>query len=115
MMSFRAISWLKGAQRDFEEFPAVVRIDAETALTLAARGGKADSAKPFKGVDGGVFEIALKHRGNAYRIIYAVQIRNRRQESKRRKLMSIESERALSGLRKNLQRTEHPEWRVVHE
>jgi phage-related protein len=74
MMSFRAISWLKGAQRDFEEFPAVVRIDAETALTLAARGGKADSAKPFKGVDGGVFEIALKHRGNAYRIIYAVQI-----------------------------------------
>jgi phage-related protein len=51
-----------------------VRIDAGTALTIAARGGKADTAKPFKGVDGGVFEIALKHRGNAYRIIYAVQI-----------------------------------------
>jgi phage-related protein len=25
-------------------------------------------------VDGGVFEIALRHRGDAYRVIYAVQI-----------------------------------------
>jgi phage-related protein len=44
------------------------------ALTIAAEGGKADIAKPFKGVDGGVFEIALKHRGEAYRVIYAVQL-----------------------------------------
>lgn len=44
------------------------------ALTVAAEGGKADIAKPFKGVDGGVFEIALKHRGDAYRAIYAVQL-----------------------------------------
>src|ERR1700733_12091949 len=55
-------------------YPSEVRIDAATALTIAARGGKADTAKPFKGVDGGVFEIALKYRGNAYRVIYAVQI-----------------------------------------
>lgn len=45
-----------------------------TALGIAAAGGKADTAKPFKGVDGGVFEIALKHRGNVFRAIYAVQI-----------------------------------------
>ncbi|WP_426436667.1 type II toxin-antitoxin system RelE/ParE family toxin [Bradyrhizobium genosp. P] len=45
-----------------------------TALTIAARGGKADTAKPFKGVDGGVFEIALRHRGDAFRAIYVVQI-----------------------------------------
>ena len=44
------------------------------ALAIASAGGKADSAKPFKGVDGGVFEIAVKHRGDAYRAIYAVQI-----------------------------------------
>lgn len=74
MINLRPISWLRGAKRDFEDFPAEVRIDAETALTIAARGGKADTAKPFKGVDGGVFEIALKHRGNAYRVIYAVQV-----------------------------------------
>jgi len=45
-----------------------------SALTIAAEGGKADTAKPFKGVDGGVFEIALRHHGNAYRVIYAVQL-----------------------------------------
>lgn len=44
------------------------------ALTIAAEGSKSDLAKPFKGVQGGVFEIALKHRGDAYRTIYAVQI-----------------------------------------
>jgi phage-related protein len=73
-MSLRPISWIKAARRGFEDFPAEVRIDAETALSIAARGGKADTAKPFKGVDSGVFEIALKHHGNAYRTIYAVQV-----------------------------------------
>ena len=74
MINLRPISWIKAAKRDLEDFPAEVRIDAETALSIAARGGKADTAKPFKGGDGGVFEIALRHRGNAYRIIYAVQV-----------------------------------------
>jgi len=41
---------------------------------LAAEGAKGDKAKPFKGVDGGVFEIALRHRGDASRVPYAVQI-----------------------------------------
>jgi phage-related protein len=72
--SSRAISWIKASRKAFEEFPPEVQLDAASALSIAARGGKADTAKPFKGVDGGVFEIALRHRGNAYRVIYAVQI-----------------------------------------
>jgi phage-related protein len=32
------------------------------------------NAKPMKGLDGGVFEIALRHRGDAYRAIDAVKI-----------------------------------------
>jgi hypothetical protein len=39
-----------------------VRIDAETALSIAARGGKADTAKPFKGVDGGDSAARAVHR-----------------------------------------------------
>jgi phage-related protein len=70
----RPISWLKAARKDFEQFPREVQLDLLTALTVAARGGKADIAKPFKGVGSGVFEIALKHRGDAFRAIYAVQI-----------------------------------------
>lgn len=45
-----------------------------TALTIAAEGEKSDNVKPFKGVDGGVFQIALRHRGDAFRVIYAVKI-----------------------------------------
>lgn len=43
-------------------------------MTVAAAGSKSDKAKPFKGCDGGVFEIALRYRGDAFRAIYAVQI-----------------------------------------
>jgi phage-related protein len=70
----RRISWLKAAWKEFGDFPQAVQIDMATALTEAARGRKADSVKPFKGVGGGVFEIAIRHRGDAFRAIYAVQI-----------------------------------------
>jgi phage-related protein len=43
-------------------------------LTIAAEGGKADIAKPMKGLGSGVFEIALRHRGGAFRVIYALQL-----------------------------------------
>lgn len=74
MTSPRRISWIKAARRDFEAFPAEVRTDLLDALTLAALGTMSNKAKPFKGVDGGVFEIALRHRGDAFRAIYAIKI-----------------------------------------
>jgi phage-related protein len=39
-----------------------------------AEGSTSDKARPFKGAEGGVFEIALRHRGDAFRLIYAVKI-----------------------------------------
>jgi phage-related protein len=74
MILIRQISWVKAALRDFEAFPVEVRRDAAQALSIAARGGKADTAKPFKGVGSGVFEIALRHRGDAFRVLYDVRI-----------------------------------------
>ncbi len=44
------------------------------ALTIAAESGKADIAKPMKGLGSGVFEIALPFRSDAYRAVYAVQL-----------------------------------------
>lgn len=73
-MPEREIAWLKLARKVFETFPLEVQIDMRTALTIAAQGGKSDTAKPFKGFGPGVFEIALKHRGDAYRAIYAIRI-----------------------------------------
>ncbi len=45
-----------------------------TALTIAAEGGKADIAKPMRGLGSGVFEIALPFRGDAFRVVYAAQL-----------------------------------------
>ena len=74
MRATRHISWIKAARKDFEEFPEDVQSDMFDALTIAADGSKSDKAKPFNGVDGGVFEIAIKHRGDAFRTLYAVKI-----------------------------------------
>jgi phage-related protein len=46
------------------------------ALKVASEGQMADIAKPMKGLDGGVHEIALPHRGDAYRAVYAVKLGN---------------------------------------
>jgi phage-related protein len=70
----RAISWIKAARKDFERFPLEAQNICLTALTIAAEGGKADIAKPLVGLGSGVFEIALPFRGNAFRVLYAVQI-----------------------------------------
>lgn len=62
------------APREFETFPKSARTICLTALTIAADGGKADIAKPMQGLGSGVFEIALPFQGNAYRVVYAVQL-----------------------------------------
>jgi phage-related protein len=74
MRLIRRISWVKAARKEFEQFPETAQIEAETALGIAAEGRKAESAKPLKGFDGGVFEIVLRHRGDAFRVVYAVQL-----------------------------------------
>src|SRR6266545_823175 len=72
--STRSVSWIKAARREFETFPDDVRLTCLTALTIAAEGGKADIAKPMRGLGSGVFEIALAFRGDAFRVVYAVQL-----------------------------------------
>ena len=74
MKNTRPISWIKAARKDFGKFPDDVQDDALSALTIAAEGGKSDNTKVFKGVEGGVLEIVLKHRGDVYRVLYAVKI-----------------------------------------
>jgi phage-related protein/predicted XRE-type DNA-binding protein len=70
----RPISWLKAAYKDFADFPEDVRSACLAALTIAAEGSKADIAKPMKGFSSGVFEVALAVRGDAFRVVYDVQL-----------------------------------------
>lgn len=69
----RNVSWLKAALKEFNSFPQGVQEQMKFALQIAAEGQMADIAKPMKGLDSGVFEIALAYRSDAYRAIYAVK------------------------------------------
>jgi predicted XRE-type DNA-binding protein len=64
MTNVRTISWLKGAKRDFETFPTEVQIDAQAALTIAARGGKAAEGTTLMNDD--EFEL-VRGSGNVFR------------------------------------------------
>lgn len=70
----RRISWLKGALKEFDDFPESVKRDMVRALRLAANGEKADCAKPMRGLGAGILEIAPRHRGDAFRAVYALLI-----------------------------------------
>ena len=70
----RPVSWIKAALKEFETFPEAAKSICLAVLTIAAEGGKADIAKPMLGLSSGVFEIALPFRGDAFRVVYAVQL-----------------------------------------
>ena len=73
----RPVGWIKAARKTFESFPAAVRDRVNMALTIAAEGGKADIAKPLKGLGPGVLEIAVRHRTDAWRVVYVTEIADR--------------------------------------
>ena len=76
MTETRPISWVKAARKEFDAFPADVQLEALRSLTIAAEGQKADNAKPLAGLGSGILEIVLRHRTDAFRVVYATQIGN---------------------------------------
>ena len=73
-VTLRKISWVKAARKDFEAFPVRAIDRALDALTIVADGGAPDVAKPLAGLGAGVWELAIKERGDAYRVVYALQL-----------------------------------------
>lgn len=70
----RSIQWMKAARKDFEDFPQGARDDLLDALTAVAAGGHPSIAKPLAGLGSGMMELALRHRGDAFRVVYALQV-----------------------------------------
>lgn len=70
----RPVSWVKAALKEFRTFPEGAQAICLAALTIAAEGGKADLVKPLQGLGSGVLEIAVPFRGDAFRVVYAVQL-----------------------------------------
>lgn len=69
----RSVSWIKAARKTFDTFPEPAKAQTFAALTIAAEGRKADITKPMRGLGAGLFEIAVRHRTDAYRVVYALQ------------------------------------------
>jgi phage-related protein len=69
----KPLFWVGSSLVDLLAFPEEVKDDMGAALSVAQFGGKHPSAKPWKGLGAGVFEIVEDHRGDAYRIIYVVK------------------------------------------
>lgn len=70
----RSVSWIKAAQKDFLAFPQAAQDLALDALTMIADGGMPDIAKPLTGLGVGILELAIKERGDAFRVVFALQI-----------------------------------------
>ena len=69
----RNISWIKRAREDFDDLPIDARQTTARALTQIAEGFTPDIAKPLQGLGSGVWELVLKERGDAYRVVYGLQ------------------------------------------
>lgn len=65
---------MKSARKTFEKFPEGAKEQILQALDIATEGRTAGTAKPMKGLGAGVFEIAVRHKSDAYRVVYAVQL-----------------------------------------
>jgi phage-related protein len=59
-------------EKGLPRVPVSVKDEMGAALGVAQFGGKHPSAKPWKGLESGVFEIVENRAGNAYRAVYVV-------------------------------------------
>ena len=70
----RPLFWEGSTKRDFKQFPTAVQKDMGVALFVVQLGGTPPSAKPWKGLGSGVYELVEDHRGDTYRAVYTVRI-----------------------------------------
>jgi phage-related protein len=69
----RRFLWIAAARKDFEDFPSCVKDIVWDTLSIAAEGGCPDNMKPLAGLGSGVMQISVRHHGDAYRVIIALQ------------------------------------------
>ncbi len=70
----RPVVWLGNSRRNIQAFPPDARRIIGGELQLMQYGGMPKDAKPFRGIGSGVIEIAIRHDGEAYRTVVALQL-----------------------------------------
>jgi phage-related protein len=71
----KPLDWVGSSKKDFLTFPDAVKDEMGNALGLAQFGGKHPSAKPWKGLGAGIFELVEDYDGNTYRAVYIVRFK----------------------------------------
>ncbi|MGB4248726.1 MAG: type II toxin-antitoxin system RelE/ParE family toxin [Pseudohongiellaceae bacterium] len=69
----RILYWEGSSKKVFKTFPTSVQKDMGVALFVVQLGRTPRSAKPWKGLGSGVFELVEDFRGDTFRTVYAVQ------------------------------------------
>lgn len=72
----KLLYWEGSSKKDFKEFPLSVQKDMGVALFVVQLGRTPGSAKPWKGLGSGVYELVEDHRGDAFRAVYTVRVRD---------------------------------------
>ncbi len=70
----RPLVWMGDSRKNIRKFPEEVQKAVGYALQLVQAGETPLSAKPFKGVESGVYEIFKRYDTDTYRAVYAVKI-----------------------------------------
>jgi len=70
----KLLYWEGSSKKDIKEFPVPVQKDMGVALFVVQLGYTPDSAKPWKGLGSGVYELMEDHRGDTFRAVYTVRV-----------------------------------------
>src|SRR5271155_5213190 len=73
----KPVIWMGDTKEQLKEFPDQVRRIIGYALHKAQKGGKHEKAKPLTGIGPGVLEVVADHRGDTFRAVYMLKIRDR--------------------------------------
>ena len=71
----KPLAWVGTSRKDLMAFPDPVKDEIGNALGVAQFGGRHPSAKPWKGLAGGVLEVVEDFDGDTYRCVYCVRFR----------------------------------------
>ena len=75
MVHLKPLRWIGSSRRDLRGLPSEVRRNVGYALQYAQAGTRHPSAKPLRGLEGGVLEVVEDFRGDTFRAVYTVRFR----------------------------------------
>lgn len=70
----KLLYWEGSSKKDFKKFPVSVPKDLGVALFIVQLGRTPETAKPWKGLGSGVYELVEDHRGDTFRAVYTVRV-----------------------------------------